>query len=125
MQLAPSELRPIATIGPRFQSYNVEMIEVTGGRFWTPYAVMAAGGGLYHERAAIDLENPKLRRLAAALGPAYVRVSGTWANSTCFCDSDPAPKTPPKGFGGVLTHQQWQDVIDFARAVDAEIVTST
>jgi hypothetical protein len=44
--LKPSELRPIATIDPRFQSYNVEMVEVTGGRFWSPYGVFAAGGGL-------------------------------------------------------------------------------
>jgi len=25
------------TVDERFQSYNVEMIEVTGGRFWKPY----------------------------------------------------------------------------------------
>ncbi|WP_395020752.1 hypothetical protein [Dongia sp.] len=124
MQLKPSELRPIATIDPRFQSYNVEMVEVTGGRFWSPYAVFAAGGGLYHQRAPIDLENPKLRRLATALGPAYMRVSGTWANSTWFCDSDPLPSQSPEGFVGVLSHQQWQGVIDFARVVDAEITTS-
>ncbi|GAB2178721.1 hypothetical protein [Dongia sp. agr-C8] len=124
MQLKPSELRPVARIDPRFQSYNVEMVEVTGGRFWSPYAVFAAGGGLYHERPSVDLENPKLRRLAAALGPAYMRVSGTWANSTWFCDSDPVPSQPPDGFVGVLSHQQWQGVIDFARAVDAEITTS-
>ncbi len=124
MKLTPSELRPIATIGPRFQSYNVEMVEVTGGRFWSPYAVMVAGGGLYHERAPVDLESPVLRRFAAALGPATVRVSGTWANSTYFCDSDPPPDAPPPGFGGMLTQRQWQGVIDFAAAVDAEIVTS-
>jgi hypothetical protein len=123
MQLKLSELRPIATLDPRFQSYNVEMIEVTGGRFWAPYAVFAAGGGLYHQRAPIDLANPRLRRLAAALGPAYMRVSGTWANSTCFCDTDPPP-VEPVGFGGVLTGPQWQGVIDFARAVDAEITVS-
>jgi hypothetical protein len=111
-------------VGPRFQSYNVEMVEVTGGRFWSPYAVFANGGDLYHQRTPIDLENPVLRRLAAALGPAYVRVSGTWANSTWFSDSDPAPHAPPQGFGGVLSHQQWQGVIDFARAVDAEITVS-
>jgi hypothetical protein len=123
MQLKLSELRPIATLDPRFQSYNVEMVEVTGGRFWAPYAVFAGGGGLYHQRAPIDLANPLLRRLAAALGPAYMRVSGTWANSTYFCDTDPPP-LEPAGFGGVLTGPQWQGVIDFARAVDAEITVS-
>jgi hypothetical protein len=70
-------------------------------------------------------EQPPLRKLAAALRPAYVRVSGTWANTTYFHNSDqPAPKTPPKGFGGVLTREQWKGVADFARAVDARLVTS-
>jgi hypothetical protein len=53
-----------------------------------------------------------------------VRVSGTWANTTYFADSDRPPSAPPSGFNGVLTRQQWKGVIDFARAVDAEIVTS-
>ena len=39
----------------------------------------------------IDLTNARLRKLAAALGPAYVRVSGTWANTTYFPTSDKAP----------------------------------
>jgi hypothetical protein len=80
---------------------------------------------LYRYRPPIDLSNPRLRKLAAGLAPSYVRVSGTWANSTYFQDSDdPAPSTPPAGFGGVLTRQQWRGVVDFARAVDAKIVTS-
>jgi hypothetical protein len=80
---------------------------------------------LYQYRPPIDLSKARLRKLAAALGPAYVRVSGTWANTTYFQNSDkPAPKTPPKGFNGVLTRQQWKGVVDFARAADAQIVTS-
>jgi len=52
---------------------------------------------LYQYRRPIDLSNARLRTLAATLGPAYVRVSGTWANTTCFQDSDkPAPKTAPR-----------------------------
>ena len=35
---------------------------------------------------AYELSNPRLRRLASALGPPYVRVSGTWANSAFFSD---------------------------------------
>ena len=34
------------------------------------------------------------------------------------------PPPPPKGFNGVLSRQQWKGVIDFAKAVDAAIVTS-
>jgi hypothetical protein len=65
-----------------------------------------------------------LRRLTAALSPAYLRVSGSWANATYFTDTEPAPVSPPAGFDGVLTRQQWRGVVDFARAVDARIVTS-
>ena len=142
--IAPENMPRIGTVDDRFQSYNIEMVEVTGGRFWKPYKEVdallkrqasAKGSGsnqpagmspdLYQYRPPIDLSKARLRTLAAALGPAYVRVSGTWANTTFFQNSDkPARKTPPKGFNGVLTRQQWKGVVDFARAVDAKIVTS-
>ena len=136
--IAPKTLPAIGTVDERYQSYNIEMIEVTGGRFWAPYNAQnnapadtqqpTPGGmpaSLYRYREPIDLSNPRLRKLAAALSPAYVRVSGTWANSTYFFDSDDAaPKTPPPGFNGVLTRTQWKGVLDFAHAVNAEIVTS-
>jgi hypothetical protein len=34
----PSVLQKIGSVSSRYQSYNVEMIEVTGGKFWKPYA---------------------------------------------------------------------------------------
>ncbi|MGJ7918526.1 hypothetical protein ACI48D_24030 [Massilia sp. LXY-6] len=129
----------IGVLDPRYQSYNVEMLEVTGGKFWKPYkdigaATAAAPAGadvpagmsadLYQYRPPIDLANPRLRLLAAALGPAYVRVSGTWANTSWFTTAEPAPATPPPGYGGVLTARQWRGVVDFSNAVDAPIVTS-
>lgn len=137
--LDPAKMPSTGTISPRFQSYNIEMVEVTGGRFWAPYKhsdkpqppdsrVSVPAGmdpSLYRYRDPIDLYNAKLRKLASALGPAYVRVSGTWANTTYFHDSDtPPPSTPPQGFNGVLTRKQWKGVIDFSKAVDADIVTS-
>ena len=136
--LAPATMTRIGTVDERFQSYNIEMIEVTGGRFWKPYtengkpASAPAGPvpagmdpSMYEYRPPINLANPRLRALAMALGPAYVRVSGTWANSTYFHDSDtPPPAKPPQGFGGVLTRQQWKGVVDFSGAVDAKIVSS-
>ncbi len=144
--LKPATMPRVATIEDRFQSYNVEMLEVTGGKFWKPYdgkagsphqqkspSVGAGAGGdtpagmdpnAYAYRPPIDLANARRRKLAVALGPAYVRVSGTWANTTYLADSDPPPKAPPKGFGGVLSRPQWKGVVEFARAVDAKIVTS-
>jgi heparanase len=126
----PRTLPKVGTVSERFQGYNVEMIEVTGGAFWKPYGApnVAPQGPtpagmdpkIYAYRKPKDLSNPRLRMLAAALGPTYVRVSGTWANATYFADTD----TPPAGFNGLLTRSQWKGVIDFAHAVNAKIVTS-
>ncbi len=139
LPLAPAKMPSVGSVSPRFQAYNVEMVEVTGGRFWAPYKhsdtpqppdsrVFVPAGmdpSLYRYRPPIDLSNPKLRKLAAALAPSYIRVSGTWANTTYFHDSDtPPPSKPPEGFSGVLTRKQWKGVIDFSKAVDAPIVTS-
>lgn len=125
----PSRMTELGAVDPRYQSYNIEMVEVTGGRFWKPYGSAGSSAqsnnpDLYAYRPPIDLANPKLRKLAAALGPAYLRVSGTWANSTYFADADRAPSLPPPGFKDVLNRQQWKGVVDFAAAVDAKIVTS-
>jgi heparanase len=140
INLEPSSMTRVGTVDERFQSYNIEAVEVTGGRFWKPYtsagspapnskpASGAPAGldpSLFEYRPPIDLGNVRLRKLAAALGPAYVRVSGTWMNSTYFQDSDePAPPAPPAGFNSVLTREEWKGVIDFAHAVNARIVTS-
>src|SRR4030088_714389 len=35
--IEPANLPRIGTVDERFQSYNIEMVEVTGGRFWRPY----------------------------------------------------------------------------------------
>ncbi|MDR3530866.1 MAG: hypothetical protein P4L90_09970 [Rhodopila sp.] len=139
----PATMQPIATIDERYQSYNVEMAEVIGGNFWKPYGSLDAaarttpaapagaipqigqGSAMFEPRPPVNLADPRLIKLAAALGPAYVRVSGTWANSAYFQNSDDAPlKTPPTGYQGVLTRREWAGVIGFTKVVDAKLVTS-
>lgn len=134
----PRTMPAIGAVDERFQSYNIEMVEVTGGRFWKPFDLSSTSGRtetdseaqaspdreIHAYRPPIDLANARLRRLATALSPAYLRVSGTWANATYFADSDDPPRTPPAGFDSVLTRAQWRGVVDFAKAVDARIVTS-
>ena len=144
--IAVSTLRRIATVDERYQSYNVEMAEVTGGNFWKPYeqrqaapavpgtatqasaaTTQAAGQdpSMFQKRPPIDLSNARLRTLATALGPAYMRTSGTWANMVYLHDADtPPPSTAPQGFQGVLTRSGWKDVIDFAKGVNAKLVSS-
>lgn len=147
-QLRPVTINPagmtrVGAVDSRFVSYNIEMVEVTGGRFWKPYdeetgtgeAAKAAtprsnpsvglDSSVFQYRPPIDLTNVRLRNLAKALGPAYVRVSGSWANRTYFQDDDNPPlKQPPAGFDDVLTRAEWKGVIEFARAVGAQIVSS-
>jgi hypothetical protein len=140
--LVPGNMAKVGKVDERFQSYNIEMVEVTGGRFWKPYDSMEAGSpagsnaashgapagmdpNLFEYRKPIDLSNVRLRKLAAALGPAYLRVSGTWQNTTYFQDSDgPIPSSPPTGFNSVLSRKEWKGVVDFAKEANAKIVTS-
>ena len=131
------ELKHIGNVDERFQSYNIEMAEVIGGKFWKPYdkmtnksmgnSSMSVGldTSMFQAMAPINLYSQRLRKLAAALGPTCVRVSGTWANTVYFQNNDEkALNEPPKGFKGVLTKSQWKGVIDFSKAVDAKLVTS-
>jgi heparanase 1 len=129
----PRTLARLGTVDERYQSYNVEMLEVTGGDFWKPYGAPTVSApsspansvpagmdpNAYQYRRPIDLANPRLR----ALGPAYVRVSGTWADTTYFADADPPPAQPPAGFNNVLSRSLWQGVVDFSKAVNAKIVS--
>jgi len=114
--------RQIASIDERYLSFNVEMVEVTGGKFWAPYDDPA--GERFAYRAPIDLGNQRLRKLAAGLAPAYMRVSGTWANSTYFDRSATPLAEPPAGYGSVLTARQWDAVNGFARDLGLGLVTS-
>jgi len=137
----PAKLPRIGTVDERFASYNIEMAEITGGKFWKPYHRQTAAAQtkqlaesaptpagmdphMYQYRPPIDLSNPQLRRLASALGPVYVRVSGTWANSVYFANSDNSLEKSPAGFSGVLTRKEWKGVIDFVHAVNGKLVTS-
>ena len=138
----PAKMPRIGTIDPRFASYNIEMAEVTGGNFWKPYQSQISAAAhatqpaqsastpagmnpnMYQYRPPIDLSNRRLRTLVAALGRSYVRVSGTWANSVYFVNSNNSLGKAPAGFSGVLTRKEWKGVIDFVQAVNGELVSS-
>lgn len=126
------DLKQVAEVDERYQSYNIEMCEVVGGDFWIPYELLdpekARAQGfeaLKRTIPPIDLSGEKIRMLASALGPVYLRVSGTWANTTYFQDNDePKLTSAPAGYENVLTRNEWKGVIDFCSAVDGKLVTS-
>lgn len=133
------EMKQIGTVSDRYQSYNVEMVEVVGGRFWKPYKLMdslpsaeAASGydisqnndQMYRKISEVNLADKRLLNLAKGLAPAYVRVSGTWANATYFQDDDKPAAKAPAGFVNVVTRKQWKGVVDFIKATNSELITS-
>ena len=129
------KLKKLHQMDPRTQSYNVEMTEVTGGTFWKAYTKAQIEGkeefkasmdflSMMDMYPPIDLTNKRLRVLAKALGPAYIRVSGSWASGTYYDFEGKTNGQIPEGFTAVLTKEQWTSVLDFAKAVDARVVVS-
>lgn len=127
-------MKAIGEVDKRFQSFNIEMCEVIGGDFWIPYNLIdsvrkntnrSGLNALKWKIPPINLYEKKLRMLAAALAPAYIRVSGTWANSVYFQDdNEPELAAAPAGYKNVLTRQEWKGVLDFCKATDGNLVTS-
>lgn len=140
IQINPSQMKQIGSVDERFQSYNVEMVEVVGGEFWKPYHLMDSlptseaaatydvsqkNENMYRQLSSINLADKRLMNLAKGLAPAYVRVSGTWANAIYFQDNDePKMTKAPAGFVNVLTRNQWKGVINFIKATNSKLVTS-
>ena len=138
INLNPSAAKMIRTIDPRIVSYNVEMTEITGGTFWKAYTpeqiagteafppmTMEQLGNLQQWYDPINMTSSRLINLGKALGTAWVRVSGTWANKTYYDFEDKyAPGEVPAGFQNILKKQQWLDLLDYVRAIDGKLLIS-
>ena len=138
VKLDTANLQPLRQMDPRLVSYNVEMTEVTGGTFWTAYTEAQVDGieefpvikdwtnmgNLQQWYDPIDTTNPRLIKLAKELGPAWIRVSGTWANKTYYDFDGTCNGKAPEGFQNVLTKQQWLNLLDFVKAVDGKLLVS-
>jgi heparanase len=134
IKLNLANLKQLGEVDERYQSFNIEMCEVIGGDFWIPYNLIDSVrktsnriglDALKWPIPPINMYEKKLRMLAAALGPTYIRVSGTWANAVYFQDNDePKFATAPEGYKNVLTRQQWKGVLDFCKATDCKLITS-
>ena len=136
LKLENGNLEVLRTVNERLMSYNVEMTEVTGGTFWKAYtpeqiagtekfppiASMAELGGLMQWYDPIESTNPRLRKLAREFGPAWVRVSGTWATKTYY-DFE-GTGVVPEGYQNRMTKEQWINILDFVDAVGAKLLIS-
>lgn len=138
----PASFTSIRERDPRMQSYNIEMTDITGGTFWKPYTSAQIEGYeefvfpegtknigdimkvLMEPQPPINLYEPRIRTLAAALGPVVLRVSGSWATRTYYDFDGHTGKQPPQGFDNVLTKEQWDGVLDFVKATGAQLMVS-
>ena len=136
VKLNPAALTALHEMDERLMSYNVEMTEVTGGTFWKAYTPEQIAGtekfppitgmheiaGLMQWYDPIDTTNPRLIKLAKDLGPAWMRVSGTWATKTYY-DFD-GKGLPESGWQNCMTRDQWVNIVKFADAIGAKILIS-
>ena len=136
IKLEYTGLPKLRTVNPRLMSYNVEMTEVTGGTFWKAYTPAQIDGtekfppirgfaemaGLMQWYDPIDTTNPRLIKLAKDLGPAWMRVSGTWATKTYYDFAGDGKA--PEGYQNCMTRDQWVNIIRFADAIGAKILIS-
>jgi len=128
------EMKYLGSVNERYQSYNVEMVEVLGGEFWRPYKTMDSlptssfdfsnRNQMFRKLPPINLAGKRLMNLAKALAPAYIRVSGSWANTVYFQNNDSLQTKVPEGFANTLTRSQWKGVIDFVKATNSKLITS-
>lgn len=140
--LDDESVKPIRKVDERLVSYNIEMTEVTGGTFWKAYTPGQIAGteefppitnlqdgftalsGLMQYYPPIDLYNERLRKLAKELGPAWIRVSGTWATKTYYDFEGSTNGKAPEGYDSVLTKEQWIGVLDFVKYVGGKLLVS-
>lgn len=133
--LNPQSLRLLRKTDPALVSYNIEMTEVTGGTFWKAYTPGQIAGTekfiattdrseMVQLYPPIDLRGRRIRNLAKALGPVWVRTSGTWATKTYYDLDGHTGGAVPEGFQSVLTRSQWEGVLDFVKAVGGRLLVS-
>ncbi|MBP3326008.1 MAG: hypothetical protein J6L77_06290 [Coprococcus sp.] len=69
----------------------------------------------------VNLYDKRLRSFAKALGPAWIRVSGSWATKTYYDFEGTTDGKAPEGYQSILTKEQWIGVLDFVRALDGKL----
>jgi heparanase 1 len=110
----------VATIDDRFLSVAVDSAQVVGAKFWAPLDAGVLTG--QQPVPAYDFTRPKLRALAQALSPAYLRIGGTTADKVYYDMSDAPPAAAPDPYLYVMTRAQWDGVNDFASALGMRVL---
>ena len=115
--------QPVARISNRL-CFCVDLGQIaTPTRFWNPLG--AAGESLeIIGQPTFDFARPRLRKLAAALAPAYLRIGGTEADRAYYAvdDAEEPPTTPPPPFTSVLHSWHLNAIGEFTRSTGFEVI---
>jgi heparanase 1 len=117
---AVSGTSAVATIDDRFLAVAVDTAQVVGATFWAPRDAGTETG--QWPIPPYDFTRPKLRALAQALSPAYLRIGGTTADKVYYDMSDTPVTVAPAPYLYVMTRAQWDGVNDFASAVGMRVL---
>jgi len=117
VKVNPRRATAAGVVSDRFVSFAVDMDQVVGGTFWDP-----AGGTTEVAVDPYDFGRARLRNLAEALAPAYLRLGGSASDGLWYDMSDDPDPAVPEGFAEVLTKQQWDAASDFAATLGFDLV---
>jgi heparanase 1 len=111
--------QPSGLVDERFLSVAIDSSQVVGGHWWSPSGAVEPIGQRRVE--PIDLRDPRLRRLARELAPAYLRIGGTEADRIYYGVAEEDSREAPAPFDLRLTRSQWEGVADFAKSADLDL----
>jgi heparanase len=114
--------RPSAEVDERFLSVALDTSQALGGHWWAPDARHLELGRGDERTAPFAFDRPRLRRLAAALAPAYLRIGGTEADVVYYDMSARESHPAPAPYELVLTRERWDAVNEFARATGYDLL---
>ncbi|KAL1516048.1 hypothetical protein AB1Y20_002660 [Prymnesium parvum] len=100
----------LGRVDERYLSFTIDLGQIAEPtRFWNP-----DGSGETIGRPTFDFANPRLRHMAAALAPAYLRIGGTEADRVIYSLEGTPPEQPPPPFKSVLTAAHVDALGEFA-----------
>jgi heparanase 1 len=109
-----------AKVSDHFLSIAVDSAQALGGPWWSSSDDPSITGN--QVKPPYDFTRPALRKLAAALAPATLRIGGTAAD-TVYYDLGPSPAAaPPMPYGLELTRALWDGIASFAKDLGFDIL---